>query len=120
MSNERPVIARTPKGRKPQYFSDPAVDRLLGMVLTLAEELSVTRDRLDSVERILAAHALLPEGGVDAFQPDDSADGQRRERRQAFIARLMRVLETELDSMDERGVPAAVASNLEAFSREEL
>ena len=40
---------RTAKGKKPGYFADPATDKLLQMVITLAGELSVVRDRLDLV-----------------------------------------------------------------------
>jgi len=48
-SSAPPVqVARIAKGKKPLYFSDPAIDKLLWMTLTIMEELSVTRDRLDA------------------------------------------------------------------------
>ena len=34
-------LPRIAKGKKPQYFSDPATDKLLWMTLTLMEELSL-------------------------------------------------------------------------------
>ena len=46
------------KGRRPYFFDDPAVDKLLAMTMALAGELAVTRERLDTVERILAEKGL--------------------------------------------------------------
>ncbi len=46
-----PKALRTAKGKKPQYFSDPAIDKLLSIVISMAGELSVTRERLDTVQR---------------------------------------------------------------------
>ena len=48
-----PKALRTAKAKKPQYFSDPAIDKLLSIVISMAGELSVTRERLDTVQRLL-------------------------------------------------------------------
>ena len=51
-------IPRVPKGKRPTYF-DPATDRLLDMVLALAGEVSVMRDRMETVERLIEKHGLF-------------------------------------------------------------
>ena len=43
---EAPRLRRTAKGKRPRYFSDPATDRLLGILMSLIGEVSVLRDRL--------------------------------------------------------------------------
>ena len=43
------------KGARPKYFEDPATDRLLSIVMALAGEVAVVKERLDSVERLLDA-----------------------------------------------------------------
>jgi hypothetical protein len=94
-----PRIARVAKGKKPQYFSDPAIDKLLWMTVTLMEELSVTRDRLDTVERLLAKKRVLKATEVDLWRPDSKSALQRDARRKAFVDRMMRAVHAELDEV---------------------
>ncbi len=98
---------RTPKGKKPGYFADPATDKLLQMVITLAGELSVTRDRLDVIERLTTAP-----GAVEATTLSDEAVAQREASRADFVARVLRVLNQDLDEItnpDARGFDEMVA-----------
>lgn len=92
-------IARVAKGKKPQYFSDPAIDKLLWMTLTLMEELSVTRDRLDTVERLLEQERLLARAAIDRFVPRGPAAAERGARRAAFVERVMRAVQAELEEV---------------------
>jgi len=102
----KPVrLARVARGKKPQYFADPAVDKLLSIVMTLAGELSVTRDRLDTVERLLSKKRVLSPADVDAYQPDDVAAGARDARRSAYLDRLLRAVQTELEELTGKGMP---------------
>jgi len=94
-----PRIARVAKGKKPQYFSDPAIDKLLWMTVTLMEELSVTRDRLDAVERLLAKKRVLRANEIDQWKPDAKSAGERDARRTAFVDRMMRAVHAELDEV---------------------
>lgn len=113
----KPRIARVAKGKRPQYFSDPAIDKLLWMTVSLMEELSVTRDRLDAVERVLERKKTLRRGEVENYAPDDAAAAERDSRRAAFIDRVMRVVQAELEEISREDMPrsseevvAAVAS----------
>ena len=89
-------LRRTAKGKRPQYFHDPAVDKIHQMVLVLIEELSVTRDRLDAVERILEQREVMKVSDVDAFIPDEAAEGERAARRQDYIRRVTKIFTDEL------------------------
>lgn len=92
-------LARVAKGKKPQYFSDPAIDKLLWMTLTLMEELSVTRDRLDSVERLLEQRRVLPRRAIETYVPKGGAASERAARRAAFVDRMMRAVQAELEEV---------------------
>lgn len=59
-----------------QFFSDPAVDRLMGVVFNMATELQVLRDRVQALEAVLVQQQGLAPGAVDAFVPP--ADMQAR------------------------------------------
>jgi hypothetical protein len=117
VGTNKPRIARVAKGKRPQYFSDPAIDKLLWMTVSLMEELSVTRDRLDTVERLLVRKKALRRSAVDDFAPDAAVAAERDSRRAAFIDRVMRVVQAELEEMSRDDMPrsneevvAAVAS----------
>ena len=102
-----PRLARVAKGRKPRYFADPATDKLLWMTLTLMEELSVTRDRLDVVERLLDRKRLVSHREVDGWVGDAKAATARAARRAAFVERMMRAAEAELAEATGRGMPVS-------------
>lgn len=94
---EAPVrLPRIAKGKKPQYFSDPAVDKLLWMTLTMMEELAVARDRIDTLERLLEKRGLLGAAEIDGFRPDAAAAAERSARRAAFVERMLRAAHAEL------------------------
>lgn len=80
-------------GRSEQvFFDDPALDRALGMVMALAAELYVTRDRLRSLERVLEETGVLEAGRLDAYRPDEAERAALAEDRDAFVAHLMESL----------------------------
>ena len=74
------------------FFDDPAVDRVLGVVMALATEVYVLRDRLRTVERHLEKDGQLDRGLLDAEPSleDLALDATDRE---AFVAGLMQNLQ---------------------------
>ena len=94
---EAPRLRRTARGKRPRYFSDPAIDRLLGMLMSLIGEVSVLRDRLDSVERLIEKGGLFKREDIDQFLPDAEAEAQREKTRKRYIARVMRVVQNEME-----------------------
>ena len=102
-------IARVAKGKKPQYFSDPATDKLLWMTLTLMEELSVTRDRLDAVENLLEGRRVLKVADVDGYRPIGAAARRRQAQRAAYVDRMLRAAQAELEELTGRDMPRSEA-----------
>lgn len=96
---KRAPMPRAAKGKRPQYFEDPAVDKLHLMVMALIEELSVTRDRLDTVERLIEKHGLFQVQEIEDFFPDLKADAERTGRRIAYIRRVMKGITDELENL---------------------
>ncbi|GIL40438.1 hypothetical protein [Roseiterribacter gracilis] len=90
------------KGRRPYFFDDPAIDKLLTITMALAGELAVARERLDTVERILAQKNILTSAEIDAYRPDDAAKEERAAWRADYIARVLRILQTEYEALDQR------------------
>ena len=71
------------------FFKDPAIDRLLAMIMTLAAELHVTRDRLTTLEMTLEASGAIPPAALDKFTPTPDQAAKLAADRQAFVNELM-------------------------------
>jgi hypothetical protein len=71
------------------FFKDPAVDRLLAMVMTLAAELHVTRDRLTTLEMTLEKSGVIAPAALDGFTPTPDQAAKLAAGRQAFVNELM-------------------------------
>jgi hypothetical protein len=65
-------------------------DRLLAMVAAVASELAVTRERLDTVERLLAERELLDRDAIEAFVPSPEITVERDTLRRRIIERVFR------------------------------
>jgi hypothetical protein len=88
------------KGRRPEFFDDPAVDRLYSLTLALAAELSATRERLDTVERLLETRGCLQREAIETYAPGKVAGDERGEATRAYIARIMRGFQQEVEAME--------------------
>ena len=70
------------------FFPDPALDRTLGIVMALATEVYVLRDRLFALERQLAESGSLDRARLAAApSAEEAADAEAD--REAFVAHLM-------------------------------
>lgn len=99
------LAGRRAKGRRPQFFDDPAVERVMSVAMALAAELSVTRERLDTLERVLASHGLIEPDAVERFEPDADAQAARHEMGRAYIARVLRLIDQDVQALRDGGDP---------------
>jgi hypothetical protein len=80
------------------FFPDPNVDRVLGVVMELAAEVYVLRERLSSVERVLERGGTLVRANLESYQPTPEERAQRLVERDALIARILAPMTAESDS----------------------
>ncbi|EPX85108.1 hypothetical protein [Salipiger mucosus] len=71
------------------FFKDPAIDRLLAMIMTMAAELNVTRDRLATMEMLMAEGKPVTPQALDAFEPTPEQAETLAAARQSFSDELM-------------------------------
>ncbi len=102
------------KGRRPYFFDDPAIDKLVAMTMAIAGELAVTRERLDTVERILAEKGMMSAAEIDAWRPDEQAKQERAVLRQDYIARVLMILQNEIEELEQQ----KAAADYEALQRQ--
>jgi hypothetical protein len=88
MLEPRPHAIRDAKGKRPHFYETPGLDQAMSMILVLASELMVTRDRIDTLERVAAAKGLVLEEELESYTPDQAVLEAREARRQEFLQRL--------------------------------
>lgn len=91
-------MSRKAKGKRPHFFDNPESDQLLAIIMAVAGELAVTRDRLDTVERLLEAKGTLARTDIEAYEPDDTVRERRHQRREEYLERVLRIVHHELES----------------------
>ena len=93
----RRPMRRTIRGGRPYFFGDPAIDKILAMVVVLGSEVWTLRERLAALEAIQVRQGSLASGELDAhdFSPEDETRlaGERKE----FIDSLFRVLQVQVE-----------------------
>lgn len=103
-------------GKRPQYADDPMVDRLMSMLLATVQELAVTRERLDTIERLLDQTGTLSRETIEAFEPDLDASYERGLAHRDLISRVMRAVQQDMEGL--RANDKSPDELADAFSRD--
>ena len=99
--SEQPQLKRKARGERPYFFSDPSIDKLLAMLMGLAGEVSVLRDRLDTVERLAEQNNVFTRTEIENYAPDEAALKERAQRRAVFLGEVTRIIQAELEGMQD-------------------
>ena len=100
-------LSRVVRGKRPQFFAAAGEDLSISMIMVLAQELCVLRNRLDAVETIATAKGTLLPAEVDRFVADDATLARQEEWRQDLLSRMFYLLKQQAaeaagDDTDER------------------
>ena len=85
-------LPKKARGSRPYFFEDPAVDKVLAMLMGLVGEVSVMADRVDTLERLLAEKGTLKLAQIEAYRPDSAVSDARDGRRDTMLANVMRII----------------------------
>lgn len=88
------------RGKRPYFFRDPDVERVLSIAMAIAMEHAVTRQRLDALERLVEAKGLLSRAELDAFVPGPEAEAERTRWMKEYIARVLRIVQQETEAVE--------------------
>jgi hypothetical protein len=98
-SDIRKLATAKAKGKRPKYLGTPTEEHLLSMVMVLAEELAVMRERSDTLERLLEAQGVLAQSQIEDYVPNAQTGQVRQKKHLEFNARLLRSLRQEADTL---------------------
>ena len=83
--------------KHPHFFDDPNTDRLMTMVMNLAAEVAVLRERLDTHEQVAASKKLFTPTDIEEFDPSDDVREARDAWRNRFLDRMLSVVQEEME-----------------------
>lgn len=98
-SDIQSLAIKKAKGKRPKYLGEDSADHLLSMIMVLAEELAVSRERADTLERLLEAHGMLSRDEIERFIPGGDVGTERQVKHSEFISRLLRSVRHEVDAL---------------------
>ncbi len=89
------------KGKRPYFFQDPAVERVLNITMAVAGELAVARERLDSLERLLEKRGILSREELENYVPDTpQIEEERQLWHSEYISRVLRIVQQEMEELE--------------------
>jgi hypothetical protein len=97
---------RRAKGKRPFFLDDPAVERVLSITMGVATELAVARERIDTLERLLVQRGVLQPQDIEQYVPDAAAMAARDAWSREYLARILRIVEQDVQAMQEAAEPS--------------
>jgi len=117
----KPVsLPRTVRGARPEFFETPGMDAALSMIVTLAQELMVLRERLDSAERVLAKHNIDVAAEIEALELDEEQLTAREKARQAFFDRLFFIQKQRRAELEENQTFESYLETIQKVARGDI
>ena len=89
------------KGARPYFLEDKAVERVLNITMAVAGEVAVLRERLDTIERLLAAKGILSNAEIEAYIPTDREGEARQKLHAEYISRILRIVQQEVEALQQ-------------------
>lgn len=99
-------LQKKARGQRPEYFEDPAIDKVLSITMALAGEVAVLRDRQDTVERLLEDGEPVTRAAIDAYQPDEGVRNERDAWRETFLDVVLRRIHQEREELEQQSIGA--------------
>ena len=88
------------KGKRPYFFEDPAVERVLNITMAVAGELAVARERIDTLERLLEEKGIIQRSDIEAYVPTTKEiETQRQQWHSEYISRVLRIVQQEMEEL---------------------
>jgi len=82
-------------GHRPAFFEQDGMDQMFSIVLELAAEIWVVRERVFVVEAVLQSQGIAVSEAVEAFVPDAEQQATLAAMRASMTANMFRTLNRE-------------------------
>ena len=95
-------VLKAARGNRPYSMQDQETEQCFNVALALAVELVATNDRIDRLERQLAALSGRPLDEVRRDQSGAEAEADRAAANEAMLLRVLRILIDPRPAVDQR------------------
>lgn len=95
------------KGKRPYFFKDPDVERVLSVAMAIAGEVAVLRQRMDTIEELLAERGSITKADIDAFEPNQAQAEARGRWTQEYLTRVLRIVQQEREAVSQPAEPSS-------------
>ncbi len=92
---DAPIQPRYGPDGRPVFFTDPAIDRFVSVVLNLASELWVQTERVTTLSTLIESKGLVSREEIDRTCSAAEHDPAREEALRAYIHRVLSPLRDE-------------------------
>jgi predicted nucleic acid-binding Zn-ribbon protein len=92
------------KGKRPQFLA-PEGDRMLSMLMALVGEVSVMRERMDTIERLLDTKGMIGRADIENYEPDLEIGRERNVLIREYLARVMRGVQQNMQALEDLETP---------------
>lgn len=116
-ATDRPRVVKDAKGKRPSFYETPGLDQAMSMILVLANEMAVLRDRIDSIERVSARHGIDLAAEIETLVLDQEALEAREAWRQDFLERLYYLARKDAREAAEKDTAERFNAVIEEISR---
>ncbi len=93
-SEQTPETGTPIAGDNPVYLPDPVLDATVRMVVELAAQVWVDRERLLVVEQLLAERGVVTREAIEHYQPSPEVAAAWKARRNQFVEDVFKPLRT--------------------------
>ncbi len=93
-----PIKARYGPDGRPTFFSEPAIDRFVSVVLNLASELWVQTERVTTLSALIESKGLVTHEEIDRACREAEHDPKRDDALRSYITRVLSPLRDEARS----------------------
>ena len=83
------------KGKRTYFLADKQTEQVMSITMALATELSVTRERLATLECILAEKGILTCDEIESYKPNADETAKRSLATQEYLARILRIIQQD-------------------------
>lgn len=95
------IASNKPKGKRPYFFDDPAVERIMNITMAIGMELAVVRERMDSMERLLEEKGIMTRAEIENYVPaTKDIETQRQQWHSEYISRILRIIQQEMEQLE--------------------
>ena len=103
MDKSKIKLKRKAKGKRPTYLSDPTSEKILAMLMALAGEVSVMRDRMETMERLSEKHGVFSLEDIENYVPSEQEQAARKTRRAEYLQHIFRAVQEGIEELDKSG-----------------